>query len=156
VKRFFSVLALCCGALGGAHAQDDYRINGRADLERYLEHFNSQRYAEQIKYYADDVAYSVGTLDISSPQQIADFYDDFHDYVDEHVEIAVYLQNGNEVFVVMPTRFEARRTYDKHGLRFEAGAIQEIVSFIYYELKDGKIHRIHVARYNGAAADFKR
>lgn len=150
--RTIAILGICL--VMTACAQPEYSIGGQVDLQNYLDHFNAHRYEEQIRYYADDVAYSVGTLDITSPQQIAEFYDDFHDYVDEHVEIAAFAMEGDTVAVVMPTRFEARETYDKHGLLFEAGTVTEIVSFIFYELRDGKIWRIRVARYNGTAEEF--
>ena len=133
---------------------DDARIRSQADLQAYLDAFNEKRYADQIRYYAPDVSYAVGTLTIDSPQDIADFYDDFHDYVNEHVEIGAFAMNGNVVAVAMPSRFEAFRTYDKHGLLFEEGSVRESVSFIFYELKDGKIWRIRMARYAGAFEDF--
>jgi limonene-1,2-epoxide hydrolase len=140
---------------GAAGAQDDdFRIRSQADLQAYLDAFNAKDYATQIRYYAQDVAYDVGSLQIRKPEDIAAFYDDFHDYVDEHVEIARFAMTGDTVAVVMPTRFEARETYDKHGLLYEAGSVREAVSFIFYDLKDGKIWRIRVASYRGAAADF--
>lgn len=143
-------------AAGAARAQEgDFRIRSQADLQDYLDAFNGHDYARQIRYYAPDVAYDVGDLEIRAPQDIADFYDDFHDYVDEHVEIARFAMTGDTVAVVMPTRFEARRTYDKHGLVFEAGSVRESVSFIFYDLEDGKIRRIRVSRYDGDAAEFE-
>jgi predicted ester cyclase len=133
----------------------DARINSIADLQDYLDHFNNRRYAQQIAYYAPDVRYKVGTLTITSPQQIADFYADFHAYCREHVEIADFAMTGDTVAVVMPSRFEPFRDYDKHGLRFQAGHNVEFVSFILYKLKDGRIRRIRVGRYPGDAADFR-
>lgn len=133
---------------------DDARIRSQADLQNYLDAFNEKRYADQIRYYAPDVSYNVGTLAITSPQDIADFYDDFHDYVNEHVEIGAFAITGDTVAVALPSRFEAFRTYDKHGLLFEEGSVRESVSFIFYTLKDGKIWRIRMARYQGAYEDF--
>lgn len=157
MRTMMMIAALAAVALaGGAAAQDDdYTIRSQADLQAYLDAFNGKDYATQIRYYADDVAYDVGTLQIRKPQDIADFYDDFHDYVDEHVEIARFAITGDTVAVVMPTRFEARETYDKHGLVYEAGSVREVVSFIFYDLQDGKIRRIRVGQYRGTAADFE-
>ena len=131
------------------------RVDSIADLRDYVEHFNNRRYAQQIAYYAPDVRYRVGTLTITSPQQIAHFYADFHQHCREHVDIADFAMTGDTAAVVMPTRFEPFRDYDKHGLRFLAGQNVEIVSFIFYRLKDGRIWRIRVARYPGAAADLR-
>ena len=150
-------LAACAQTMTDAPMamSDDARIRSQADLQAYLDAFNGHRYAEQIAYYAPDVRYAVGTLTLDSPEAIAAFYDDFHDYVNEHVEIAAFALSGDTAAVAMPTRFEAFRTYDKNGLRMEEGSVSEIVSFIFYELEDGKIRRIRVARYNGGAADFE-
>jgi hypothetical protein len=92
------------------------------------------------------VRYKVGTLIITSPQQVADFYADFHEYCREHVEIADFAMTGDTVVVVMPSRFEPFRDYVKHGLEFRAGRNVEFVSFIFYKLKDGGIRRIRVGR----------
>lgn len=130
------------------------RIRSRGDLQKYLDHFNHREYDRQIAYYAPDVLYKVGTLTLASPRAIAEFYADFHQYCNEHVEIAQFALDGDVCAVVMPSRFEPFRDYVKHGLRFEAGKTIEFVSFIFYTLEDGKIRRIRVARYSGSAQDF--
>lgn len=132
----------------------DARVRSRADLQNYLDHFNNKEYDRQIAYYADDVVYKVGTLTLTSPRQIAEFYADFHQYCREHVEIAQFALQGEVCAVVMPSRFEPFRDYRRHGLTFEVGKPVEFVSFIFYTLKEGKIWRIRVGRYPGTAADF--
>lgn len=131
------------------------RVQSRADLQRYLDHFNRREYDRQIEFYAPDVLYKVGTLTLSSPRAIAEFYGDFHEHCREHVEIAQFALQGDTCAVVMPSRFEPFRDYRKHGLVFEAGRPVEFVSFIFYALQDGKIRRIRVARYAGSAEDFR-
>jgi len=133
---------------------DTARIRSRADLQAYLDHFNRKEYEQQIAYYSPEVLYKVGTLTLSSPRQIADFYADFHQYCKEHVEIAQFALQGDVCAVVMPSRFEPFRDYKRHGLSFEVGKVVEFVSFIFYTLKDGKIWRIRVGRYPGTAQDF--
>ncbi len=133
----------------------DARIRSRQDLQDYLDHFNGKRYAQQIEYYAPDVIYKVGNLSLTAPRQIADFYADFHQYSKEYVEIADFVIQGDTCAVSMPSYFEPFRDYDKNGLSFKAGTKIEIVSFIFYTLKDGKIWRIRVARYPGPISDFK-
>lgn len=133
---------------------DDARIRSQADLQAYIDHFNGKRYDQQIAYYAPDVAYKVGTLTLSSPQAIKDFYADFHQYSKEFVRIARFAQTGDTVAVALPSRFEPFRDYEQNGLSFKAGAIYEFVSFVFYTLKDGKIWRIRMARYGGSASDF--
>ncbi len=131
------------------------RVRSRADLQAYLDHFNHKEYERQIAYYAADVRYRVGTLTLESPRQIADFYADFHQHCKERVEIAQFALQGDVCAVVMPSRFEPFRDYRKHGLNFEAGKPVSFVSFIFYALADGKIRRIRVARYAGAASEFE-
>ena len=159
MKRFligaFALLAMegMAGSAGAAQA-DDARIRGRADLQQYLDHFNNKQYDKQVAYYAPDVVYKVGSLTLTSPKQIADFYRDFHMYVKEHVRLADYAQNGDTVAVSMPSQFEAFKDYDKNGLTYKAGENRYIVSFIFYKLENGKIKQIRVARYTGPATDF--
>ena len=131
------------------------RVRSRSDLQRYLDHFNDRQYERQIEFYAPDVLYKVGTLTLSSPRAIAEFYADFHEYCKEHVEIAQFALQGDTCAVVMPSRFDPFRDYKKHGLNFEAGKRVEFVSFIFYTLLEGKIRRIRVARYAGSAEDFR-
>ncbi|HTT02581.1 MAG TPA: nuclear transport factor 2 family protein [Steroidobacteraceae bacterium] len=131
------------------------RVRSRADLQSYLDHFNRREYEQQIAYYAPDVLYKVGTLTLTSPRQIAEFYADFHEHCREHVEIAQFALQGDACAVVLPSRFEPFRDYRKHGLTFEAGKTVEFVSFVFYTLKEGRIWRIRVARYGGSAADFR-
>ena len=131
------------------------RVRSRADLQAYLDHFNNKEYERQIEYYAPDVRYRVGTLTLTSPRQIAEFYADFHQHCKERVEIAQFVLQGDVCAVVMPSRFEPFRDYRKHGLNFEAGKPVAFVSFIFYTLADGKIRRIRVARYPGSAQDLE-
>ena len=131
------------------------RIRSREDLQDYLDHFNNKRYAEQITYYAPDVIYKVGSLTLTAPQQIADFYAEFHQYSREFVRIGQFAMTGDVCACTMPSHFEPFRDYVKNGLSFKASDIIDIVSFIFYTLKDGKIWRIRVARYGGTAADFE-
>ena len=130
------------------------RIQSRADLQQYLSHFNDKDYDRQIAYYAPDVLYKVGSLTLTSPRQIADFYADFHQYVKEHVELLDIAVDGDTVAVALHATFEPFRDYVRNGLTFEVGTTTDIVSFVFYKLRAGKIHRIRMTRYGGTAADF--
>jgi predicted SnoaL-like aldol condensation-catalyzing enzyme len=131
------------------------RIRTRADLEQYLGHFNAKRYAQQIAYYAPDVVYKVGSLTLTSPQQIADFYAEFHQHVKERVELLQVAIDGDTVAVATHAVFEPFRYYVRNGLSFKVGTTTDIVSFVFYRLKDGLIHRIRMTRYPGPASDFE-
>src|SRR5688572_11408184 len=97
------------------------RIRTRADLEQYLGHFNAKRYAQQIAYYAPDVLYKVGSLTLTSPQQIADFYAEFHQHVKERVELLQVAIDGDTVAVATHAVFEPFRDYVRNGLSFKVG-----------------------------------
>ena len=130
------------------------KIQTRADLQTYLTHFNNKEYEQQIAYYAPDVVYKVGSLTLTSPRQIADFYADFHQYVKERVELVDIALDGDTVAVALHAIFEPFRDYVRNGLTFEVGTTTDIVSFVFYKLRAGKIHRIRMTRYGGTAADF--
>jgi len=130
------------------------RIRGRADLEQYIGHFNAKRYEQQIAYYAPDVIYKVGSLTLTSPRQIADFYADFHQFVKERVEIVQVAVDGDTVAVVLHAVFEPFKDYVRNGLTFKVGTTTDIVSFVFYQLQDGLIHRIRMTRYPGPVSDF--
>jgi hypothetical protein len=136
-------------------ADNSPRIRTRADLEEYLAHFNARRYEQQIEYYAPDIIYKVGSLTLTGPRQIADFYADFHQYSKEKVELVMAAIDGDTVGAVLHAVFEPFKDYVKNGLAFKAGVTTEIVSFAFYRLKDGRIHRIRMARYPGPASDFE-
>jgi hypothetical protein len=136
----------------GEHS--DSCVRSREDLERYIGHFNRREYAQQIAYYAPDVQYKVGTLTLSSPQQIADFYADFHQHSNEHIELVRFALTGDVCAAAMATRFEPFRDYRQHGLSFLAGTPVDIVSLVFYTLRQDKIWRIRMARYAGSRAEF--
>jgi len=138
-------------AVGGSSAT---RIESQADLQRYIDAFNSHRYADQITYYAPDIIYKVGTLTLTTPAAIAQFYEDFHTYVKEHVAIVEFAKNGDTIAVALDSKFDAFRTYEKHGLSFKVGSPLHILSLVFYKLQNGKIRRIRMGRYNGAPDDF--
>lgn len=131
------------------------RIESRVDLEQYIGHFNARRYEQQIAYYAPDVIYKVGSLTLTSPQQIADFYADFHQHVKERVHILQAAVDGDIAAVALHAFFEPLRDYVRNGLTFKVGTTTEIVSFVFYKLKDGLVRRIRMTRYPGSASDFE-
>jgi predicted SnoaL-like aldol condensation-catalyzing enzyme len=130
------------------------KIQTRADLQQYLTHFNNKAYEQQIAYYAPDVVYRVGSLTLTSPRQIADFYTDFHQYVKEHVELVDIALDGDTVAVALHATFEPFRDYVRNGLTFKVGTTTDIVSFVFYKLQDGRIRRIRMTRYGGPVSDF--
>ena len=136
-------------------SDSDSRVRTRADLENYIAHFNAKRYEQQIAYYAPDVIYKVGSLTLTSPRQIADFYVDFHQYVKEHVEIVQIAIDGDTVATALHAIFEPFKDYVRNGLLFKVGTTTDIVSFVFYRLKEGRIHRIRMTRYPGPVSDFE-
>lgn len=129
-------------------------ITGREDLQDYIDAFNRKDYEHQISYYAPDVEYKVGSIVLTSPRAIADFYADFHTYSDEFVSIGWFAMTGDKVAVTIPSWFGPFRDYKQNGLDFTAGQERRQVSFGWYHLKEGQIHRIRVARYVGPEDDF--
>ena len=131
------------------------QIQSRADLLKYLAHFNNKEYEQQIAYYAPDVVYKVGTLTLTSPRQIAEFYTDFHQYVKEHVELIDIAIDGDTIAVALHALFEPFKDYVRNGLTFKVGTTTDIMSFVFYRLQNGRIRRIRMTRYGGTVADFE-
>jgi hypothetical protein len=96
----------------------------------------------------------VGSLTLTSPRQIADFYADFHQSVKERVDILQAAIDGDSVAVALHAVFEPFKDYIRNGLVFKVGTTTDIVSFVFYQLQDGRIHRIRMTRYPGPANDF--
>src|SRR5215510_9534984 len=110
------------------------RIQSRADLDQYLSHFNNKDYEQQIAYYAPDVIYKVGSLTLTSPQQIADFYADFHQSVRERIELVEFALDGDTLAAVLHAVFEPFKEYVRNGLLYKVGTTTDIVSFVFYGL----------------------
>jgi hypothetical protein len=130
------------------------RIQTHADMEQYIAHFNARRYEQQMAYYAPDVIYKVGSLTLTSPQQIVDFYADFHQHVKERMEIVQLAIDGDTVAAVIRAVFEPTKDYVRNGLLYKVGAVTDIVSFVFYRLSEGRIHRVRMTRYPGPVSDF--
>jgi predicted SnoaL-like aldol condensation-catalyzing enzyme len=130
------------------------QIQSRADLLKYLAHFNNKEYEQQIAYYAPDVIYKVGALTLTTPRQIAEFYTDFHRYVKEHVELVDIAIDGDTIAVALHAIFEPFGDYVRNGLTFKVGTTTDIMSFVFYKLQNGRIRRIRMTRYGGTVADF--
>ena len=130
------------------------KVESRADLEKYIAHFNNHEYEKQIAYYAPDVTFKVGSLTLTSPRQIADFYADFHQYSKEWVELVLFAKDGDTIGAVIHAIFEPFKDYVKNGLKFEVGKTVEIITLAFYTLKEGQIHRIRMTRYSGALTDW--
>ena len=120
------------------------------DFQSYINHFNNREYDRQASYYAPDVVCRVGTMMMNSPQQIIEFYSDFHKYVDEAVEVEDCVIDQNAMAAIMPTKFIPRADYAKGGLIFKKGIVYEIVSIVFYRLEYGKIKTITVGRHSYA------
>jgi hypothetical protein len=129
-------------------------IRSRVDIETYIGHFNAHEYDRQIAYYADDVAYRVGSLELTSPAAIKAFYADFHEHCDEDMRLLACAIDGDTVAGAVQTRFEPFRDYVRHGLEFRVGHGFTVISLLFYALSEGKIRRINMARYGGSAEDF--
>lgn len=131
------------------------RIQTRADVLKYFSHFNNKEYEQQIAYYAPDVMFKVGSLTLTSPRQIAEFYADFHQYVKERVELVELAIDGDTVAAAVHAVFEPFEDYVRNGLTFKVGTTTDIVSFVFYKLKNGQIRRIRMVRYGGPVSDFE-
>ena len=63
--------------------------------------------------------------------------------------------DGDTVGVVLHAIFQPFKDYVRNGLTFKVGTTTDIVSFVFYRPRDGKIHRIRMTRYPGPLSDFE-
>jgi len=120
----------------------------RAEFEQYITLFNNND-PEFTRYYHDDVALELGTTIIRTPQGIADFYNNVKKYIRESIRINQYISDTNGIAVELPTEFICIRDWPDSfwGRPIRTGEVLRIISFVLYQLEDGKFKHIKSARY---------
>ncbi|MEI9965222.1 MAG: nuclear transport factor 2 family protein [Caulobacteraceae bacterium] len=124
---------------------NDARIRGREDLEAYVGHFNAKRYDQQIAYYHPEVVYKVGSVTLTSPEAIKDFYADFHTYSKEHVSIFDFAMTGDRVAVSLPSVFEPFRRLREERLVVQ-GRLEDRDRLLRLLLPEGRQDLAHPRR----------
>ncbi len=117
------------------------------DFHRYLGYFNNKLYDQLAPFYADDVVLELPAFSLAGPQEIIEFYRDFHTYVREFVEANYLVMDESGIAVEMYSEFDCLRDYPNEKLPFRKGEIRRLLNFVHYDLANNQFKNVRVARY---------
>ena len=120
----------------------------RDDYARYVAAFHAKDYDALFDFYAEHPRIAFFGIEITTRQQLRDFYGFLHTYVDESITVERFA--GNEDFAAVEgiVRIEGiadltREALDARGLQqffpISKGEVQEMRQYIHYHLEGGKI-----------------
>ena len=120
----------------------------RDDYERYAAAFNARDYDAVFDFYAENPRMAFFGIEITTRQQLRDFYSFLHQYVRETVVIEKFASSEELAAVEGIVRIEGlrdltREILDANGMQqffpVAQGEVQEMRQYIHYHLENGKI-----------------
>ena len=126
----------------------------REDYERYVAAFNARDYDAVFDFYAESPRMAFFGIEITTRDQLKEFYSFLHTYVRETVAVERFAGSDELAAVEGIVRIEGvkdltREVLDAHGMQqffpIRAGEVQEMRQYIHYHLKDGKIESVGCA-----------
>jgi len=120
----------------------------RDDYERYAAAFNARDYDAVFDFYAENPRMAFFGIEITTRQQLRDFYSFLHQYVRETVVIEKFASSEELAAVEGIVRIEGlrdltREILDENGMQqffpVAQGEVQEMRQYIHYHLENGKI-----------------
>lgn len=120
----------------------------RDDYERYAAAFNARDYDAVFDFYAENPRMAFFGIEITTRQQLRDFYSFLHTYVRETITIEKFASSDELAAVEGIIRIEAfrelsREVLDANGMQqffpIAHGEVQEMRQYIHYHLEGGKI-----------------
>jgi hypothetical protein len=120
----------------------------REEFLEYLALFNAND-PSFIRYYHDDVTLELGSTVIRGPAGIRDFYAPVKAHIHEKVELAHFVSDATGIAAELPTEFRVYKDWENGFFQrpLKAGEVMRTISFVLYEVKGRKFHRIRAARY---------
>lgn len=115
----------------------------------YVRAFNENEFDEFSSYYADDVVFELGDrLRLEGRDAIVEFYRNVGKQVEETLEVSYVIADGDRIAAELVTEFRAIEDVPD----FIAGSLAsdetlKIISFVHYELQNGRFSHIKSARY---------
>jgi len=126
----------------------------REDYERYAAAFNARDYDAVFDFYAERPKMAFFGIEITTREQLKEFYGFLHTYVKETVTIERFAGSDELAAVEGVVRVEgiadltpeilAERGMDQF-FPIAKGEVQEMRQYIHYHLKDGKIESVGCA-----------
>lgn len=126
----------------------------REDYERYAAAFNARDYDAVFDFYAERPRMAFFGIEITTCDQLRQFYTFLHSYVRETIRIERFASSDELAAVEGVIRIEGtsdltREILDANGMEqffpIRAGEVQEIRQMIHYHLKEGKIESVACA-----------
>ncbi|OYX47811.1 MAG: hypothetical protein B7Y87_00790 [Sphingomonadales bacterium 32-64-22] len=126
----------------------------REDYERYVEAFNTRDYDAVFDFYTETPKMAFFGIEITTRQQLREFYSFLHSYVRETVQIEKFASSEELAAVEGLIRIECfrdltREDLDANGMEqffpIKAGEVQEMRQYIHYHLEGGKIASVGCA-----------
>ena len=120
----------------------------RTDFQRYIDLFNRNDpgFAD---FYHEDVVLELGSREIHTRQGILDFYREVKTYIRESLELSWFVTGPDGIAVELPSEFVCIRDWPESfwGRPLRKGEAMRIISFVHYQVRDGRFSRIKSARY---------
>tara|TARA_A100001391_G_scaffold1033_5_gene1468 strand:+ start:24961 stop:25353 length:393 start_codon:yes stop_codon:yes gene_type:complete len=126
----------------------------REDYERYVEAFNTRDYDAVFDFYTDTPKMAFFGIEITTREQLRQFYSFLHSYVRETVQIEKFASSDELAAVEGLIRIECfrdltREALDANGMEqffpIKEGEVQEMRQYIHYHLEGGKIASVGCA-----------
>jgi hypothetical protein len=126
----------------------------REDYERYAAAFNARDYDAVFDFYADNPRMAFFGIEITTRDQLKDFYGFMHRYVRETVTVERFAGSDEFAAVEAVVRIEATDDLTREILAARGmdqffpiakGEVQDMRQYIHYHLKDGKIEAVGCA-----------
>ncbi|WEK45921.1 MAG: nuclear transport factor 2 family protein [Candidatus Andeanibacterium colombiense] len=126
----------------------------REDYERYAAAFNARDYDTVFDFYAEKPKMAFFGIEITTRDQLKEFYGFLHQYVKETVTIERFAGSDELAAVEGIVRVEGIKDLTPEILTergmpqffpIALGEVQEMRQYIHYHLKDGKIESVGCA-----------
>ena len=126
----------------------------REDYERYAAAFNARDYDAVFDFYAEKPRMAFFGVEITTREQLREFYTFLHTYVKETVTVERFASSEELAAVEGIVRVEGiedltREELDARGLDqffpITKGEVQEMRQYIHYRLEGGKIASVGCA-----------
>jgi len=126
----------------------------REDYDRYVAAFNARDYDAVFDFYAENPRMAFFGIEITTRDELKDFYGFMHRYVKETVSVERFAGSDELAAVEAVVRIEAtddltRDILDARGMQqflpIAKGEVQEMRQYIHYHLHDGKIASVGCA-----------
>lgn len=123
----------------------------RNQFDRYLKVFNARNYSDVKQFWCDNAEIQFAGYTFNGIENLIEFYQFFHHYVNESIQVNVFLSDENSLFISADVRLEGKESLTQEILAdkgyenivgIEKGSIVVIPQFILYDLKGGRFQKV--------------